>query len=415
MSMKRGIGQERALMQTHTEEGQMRIEAVDFFYLSMPEVLDIGDGSQDALLVRVQAGPFVGWGECEAAPLVSIASFVTPMSHSACKPVRDSVLGQTLDTVADIARICAVVHANSLDLLQMPHTLSGIEIALWDLLGKRFETPVYKLLGAPTAYAKQPYASQLFGDTPHETYTKARRVSAGGYRAAKFGWGPYGLGSVAADAEQIAAAREGLGPDGILLVDAGTVWLDDVERALPRLAALRAANTTWLEEPFLSGALSAYAALARQSGSVKMAGGEGCHSEYMAQHMIDYAAIGYVQIDTGRIGGILPAYRVAQYAQARGVTYVNHTFTSALALSASLQPFAGLEHDVICEYPVELKPLALEMTRQRIVPDGDGMVHIPDRPGLGIDIDIDACRRYLVPCEITVRGRVIYATPELSE
>ena len=83
-------------------------------------------------------------------------------------------------------------------------------------------------------------------------------------------------------------------------------------------------------------------------------------------------------------------------------------------MSASLQPFAGLEHDVICEYPVELKPLALAMTRQRIVPDGDGMVRIPNRPGLGIDIDIDACRRYLVPCEITVRGRVIYATPELS-
>src|SRR5205814_2362008 len=75
----------------------MRIEAVDFYYLSMPVVLDIGDGSQDLLLVRLQAGPHVGWGECEASPLVSIASLVCPMSHSACKPVRDSVLGQTLD------------------------------------------------------------------------------------------------------------------------------------------------------------------------------------------------------------------------------------------------------------------------------------------------------------------------------
>lgn len=392
----------------------MRIDAVDFFYLAMPDVLDIGDGSQDALLVRVQAGQYVGWGECEASPLVSIASFVCPMSHSACKPVRDSVLGQELNDIADIARICAVVHANSLDLLQMPHTLSGIEIALWDLLGKRLETPVYRLLGYTHAHAKQPYASQLFGDTPHETYTKARRVVADGYRAAKFGWGPYGLGSVAADAEQIAAAREGLGADGILLVDAGTVWLDDVDRALPRLEALLAANTTWLEEPFVSGALSAYASLARQSGPVKLAGGEGCHSEYMAQHMIDYAAIGYVQIDTGRIGGILPAYRVAQYANARNVTYVNHTFTSSLALSASLQPYAGLEHDVICEYPVELKPLAQQMTQQRLVPGADGMIRIPERPGLGIDIDVVACQQYVVPCEITVRGKVLYTTPALG-
>ena len=73
------------------ENYSMKIDAVDFYYLSMPEVLDIGDGSQDALLVRVQAGEHIGWGECEAAPLVSIASFVCPMSHSACKPVRDSV------------------------------------------------------------------------------------------------------------------------------------------------------------------------------------------------------------------------------------------------------------------------------------------------------------------------------------
>jgi L-alanine-DL-glutamate epimerase-like enolase superfamily enzyme len=391
----------------------MRIEAVDFFYLAMPTVLDIGDGSQDALLVRVQAGQYVGWGECEASPLVSIASFVCPMSHSACKPIRDSVLGQELNDIADIARICAHVYANSLDLLQTPHTLSGIEIALWDLLGRRHDTPVYQLLGYPQAYAKQPYASQLFGDTPDETYRKAVRVQADGYRAAKFGWGPYGVGSVATDAAHVEAARAGLGPEGIVLIDAGTVWHDDVATAVARLDALRQARVTWLEEPFVSGALRAYADLARQATPVRLAGGEGCHNEYMAQHMIDDAGIGFVQIDTGRIGGIGPAHRVAQYAQARGVTYVNHTFTSALALSASLQPFAGLEHDTICEYPVELKALAHEMTVQRITPDADGMLRIPDRPGLGIDIDLMACQRYLVPCEIRVRGKVLYETPSL--
>src|SRR5680860_1427596 len=99
-----------------------KIEAVDFYYLSMPEVLDIGDGSQDLLLVRVQAGEHVGWGECEASPLTSIAALVTPMSHSACKPVRDSVLGERLDDVSDIARIGTLTRANSLDLLQADHT-----------------------------------------------------------------------------------------------------------------------------------------------------------------------------------------------------------------------------------------------------------------------------------------------------
>src|SRR5262245_5738649 len=104
----------------------MKIESVDFFYLKMPQVRDIGDGSQDALLVRVRAGGFVGWGECEAAPLVSIASWNCPMSHSACKPIRASVLGQPIDSVDCIRRINDLVRSNSFDLLQADHTLSGI-------------------------------------------------------------------------------------------------------------------------------------------------------------------------------------------------------------------------------------------------------------------------------------------------
>src|SRR6186997_707225 len=171
----------------------MKIESVDFFYLSMPEVLDIGDGSQDALLVRVRAGGFVGWGECEAAPLPSIASLVCPMSHSACKPVGASVIGQSLDGAADIRRIGDLVRTESMDLLQADHTLSGIDMALWDLWGKREGAPVWRLLGYDRAYPKMPYASMLFGDTPAETFSKARGVT---FRAAKFGWGPIGRGSV---------------------------------------------------------------------------------------------------------------------------------------------------------------------------------------------------------------------------
>ena len=101
----------------------MKIDSVDFYYLSMPQVLDIGDGSQDALLVRIAAGEHVGWGECEAAPLVSIASLICPMFHSACKPVIASVLGQRIDEVSDIRRIGDSVRANSLDLLHADHTL----------------------------------------------------------------------------------------------------------------------------------------------------------------------------------------------------------------------------------------------------------------------------------------------------
>jgi L-alanine-DL-glutamate epimerase-like enolase superfamily enzyme len=395
----------------------MKIEGVDFFYLSMPRVLDIGDGSQDALLVRVRAsGGHEGWGECEASPLVSIASLVCPMSHSACKPVQDSVLGQTVETPDDIRRIGDLVRRNSFDLLQADHTLSGIDVALWDLLGRRRGEPVYRLLGYSQAHPKTPYASQLFGDTPEQTFEAAKCVAAGGYTAAKFGWGPYGLGTVDADAEQVRAAREGLGDGGLLLIDAGTVWGEDVGAAAARLPALEEAEVLWLEEPFVSGALDAYRDLASRLGresSLSLAAGEGCHNVHMARHLIDYGKVGYIQVDAGRIGGLTAAKAVADYAAAKGVTYVNHTFTSHLALSASLQPYAGLNDHVICEYPVELKPLAVDLTRERLLPDARGLIHLPQGPGLGVTPDPAAIRKYLVDAEITVEGRVLYRPPAI--
>ncbi|MDQ4060294.1 MAG: mandelate racemase/muconate lactonizing enzyme family protein, partial [Pseudomonadota bacterium] len=199
----------------------MKIEAVDFFYLAMPEITTEADGSQDALLVRVAGGGEVGWGECEASPLVSIAGFVCPMSHGVCRPVADSVLGQTLDGPADIARIAAAVEYNSMDLLQAAHTFSGVEIGLWDLLGRVRGEPIWRMLGYPASRKKVPYASVLFGDTPQETLDRAKVSRAHGFHAGKFGWGSIGRGDAAADADHFMAAREGLGPDGILLVDVG--------------------------------------------------------------------------------------------------------------------------------------------------------------------------------------------------
>ena len=208
----------------------MKIESVDFFYLSMPVVTDAGDGSQDALVVRVRAGGIEAWGECEASPLTSIASFVCPMSHGACRPISASVLGEDVSSPADIARIAATIQWNSMDLLQAAHTWSGVEIALWDLLGKKRGEPVYKLLGYDRAYPKTPYASQLFGDTAQETLEFCRAAREAGFRAVKCGWGPFGRGTLQDDADQLAAAREGIGPDGILLIDAGQIWNDGCRR-----------------------------------------------------------------------------------------------------------------------------------------------------------------------------------------
>jgi L-alanine-DL-glutamate epimerase-like enolase superfamily enzyme len=386
----------------------MRIESVDFFYLSMPEVLDIGDGSQDALLVRIRAGGYEGWGECEASPLTSIASYVCPMSHSACKPLKYSLEGKEINSVADIQKIADAVHEHSPDLLQTDHTLSGIDIALYDLLGKKLNEPVYSLIGYPQAFKKLTYASRLFGDTPEETFEKGKRTKNAGFKAIKFGWGPFGK-DLDGDRAHLHAARESMGADAYLMIDAGTVWKENTEEAKKRLPFLKEVNAYWLEEPFVNGALAEYNELSETS--VPLAGGEGCNNFQQARAMLDYAGLSFIQIDAGRIGGITPAKKVASLAASKGIAYVNHTFTSHLALSASLQPYAGIENNLISEYPVELKQLALDISKEKILPDADGYIHAPEAAGLGITVDADSLKKYLVDVEIKVKGKTIFYSP----
>ncbi|MSP50425.1 MAG: mandelate racemase/muconate lactonizing enzyme family protein [Alphaproteobacteria bacterium] len=392
-----------------------KIESVDLFYVSMPVVEDISDGSQDALLVRVEAAGEVGWGEAEASPLPSIASWIAPMSHGFCHPICASVLGQTLETPEDIRRINDRVKRRSLDILQTDHTLSGIDEALWDLLGHQRQEPVWKILGYKKSWPKTPYASQLFGLTPEETLKKAKAVVADGYRASKFGWSNFGLGTVKDDADHLMAAREGLGKDGILLVDVGCVFGADVDRAAKRLKALKEARATWYEEPLDRDALGEYKELSRRTPKVKLAGGEGAYTFLMAKQMMDLAGVSFIQIDAGRIGGITPAKQAADYAKKKGVTFVNHTFTSHLQLSASLQPYAGMKDHDLSEYPVELKAVAKAITKNTIGRDKNGLIKAPDAPGLGMEIDVDALKPYLIDVSIKVGGKSLYETPILRK
>lgn len=391
----------------------LELDAIDLFYLRMPEVRDIGDGSQDALLVRARAGDLEGWGECEAAPLPCLAAWCAPMSHAACHPVEDVVRGVRLDTPSDIVALNRRVRAECLDVLQAAHLLSGIDTALWDLLARHHDVSVPELLGASTLHPKQPYASVLFGDDPAATEAAARRCRQAGFTAAKFGWGPIGRGSVAADTAHLEAARAGMGPDAEVLVDVGTVWYDDVERAAACLPALESIGAGWLEEPFVTGALAAYRALAARANTVPLAAGEGAHQAEQAEHLVEYGGIGFVQVDAGRIGGISTARQVAQFVRDRQVRFVNHTFTSNLALVASLAPYWDDPTSTLCEYPTEPSSLARELTLDPVVPDTDGLLHPPDRPGLGVRPDPATIARYALDVEITVAGRPLYRSPAL--
>ncbi|CAN5410396.1 hypothetical protein BH20BAC1_BH20BAC1_11760 [soil metagenome] len=269
------------------------------------------------------------------------------------------------------------------------------------------------MLGYKKSYPKLPYASQLFGETSEETFEKAKAAKATGYKAVKFGWGPFGKSALEKDVAHLTAAREGLGKDIHLMIDAGTVWNENIDNAGIRLPYLKSVKAYWLEEPFINLALDSYQQLSGFLPTVPIAAGEGCNNLVQAKAMMEYAGLTFIQIDTGRIGGITVAKEAADLAQQKNITYVNHTFTSHLALSASIQPFAGMEGDKICEYPVELKSLAKDISVTKIERDANGHINIPEQPGLGILVNTEGLKKYLVEVDIKVNDKQVYYTPDL--
>jgi L-alanine-DL-glutamate epimerase-like enolase superfamily enzyme len=134
----------------------------------------------------------------------------------------------------------------------------------------------------------------------------------------------------------------------------------------------------------------------------------------MAMNLIDFGGVKFIQVDSARIGGIGPSKVVADHALRNGVTFVNHTFTSHLALSASMQAFVGLESHRICEYPVEPKSVAWDLSVEHISLNSDGEIMAPDSPGLGIRVDESALRPYLRQVEIRIDGQLTYESGPLG-
>jgi L-alanine-DL-glutamate epimerase-like enolase superfamily enzyme len=386
----------------------MRITAVDPIYLKVPQVTTAADGTQDTLLVRIRTDENIeGWGECDASPLVSLSVYCCPMSHGNIINIRESLLGERIDGPDDVRRLRAKVLRQGLDIQQLHHAYSGADIALWDLVGKKLGRPVYQLLGARQQHAKLPYASVLFGDSPEETFTIARGLKDRGFRAMKFGWGPLGSKDADFDEALVKSARDGIGNDAELMVDAGVCWGNDVETVLSRAKTFSEYRVTWLEEPLHPDAIGHYHELSRKKPTVPIAAGENCGTVRAAEDYLENGGLNFIQIDAGRIGGISPSRIICEQAHKRGVTYVNHTFKSRLSLAAALHVFADVATFKYLEYPAAGSRLAFDLVKG-LDRDAKGMVSLPDKPGLGVEVNLDVLHEFLVPVKIELSGKTIF-------
>jgi len=274
------------------------------------------------------------------------------------------------------------------------HTISGIDIALWDLLGKAAGQPVGRLLGGRYRERVQPYASLLM-DEPSKLKEHLLSVKSQGFRAFKIGWGPFGRHSASLDEAIVRAAREAVGEDSRLMVDAGgsdAYWTNGYKWALNTAKMLENYNVYWFEEPLNPDAIEDYALL-REHSPVAIAGGEVLTRRQSFQPWLEARAFDIVQPDVTKVGGISEERRIAWMAHDHGVRFIPHGWNTAVGLAADLQLASAFPDTDLVEY-LTGSPFIDEIAIGGWQLDGDGMLAIPSSPGLGLELDRDAIIKY---------------------
>jgi D-galactarolactone cycloisomerase len=274
------------------------------------------------------------------------------------------------------------------------HAISGIDIALWDLLGQATGQPVGRLLGGRYRERVRPYASLLM-QAPGPLAEELLRLKAQGFRAFKIGWGPFGRQGAALDEAIVRAARDAVGPDVLLMVDAGAsdaFWGQRLKWALRTAQMLATYDVAWFEEPLYPDALEDYVAL-RRAAPLPIAGGEVLTRRQSFQPWLDAGAFDIVQPDVTKVGGISEERRIGWMAQERGVRFIPHGWNTAVGLAADLQLASAFPDTDLVEYRTG-SPYIDELAASGWSLDAEGMLAIPAAPGLGLALDLDAVAKY---------------------
>lgn len=274
------------------------------------------------------------------------------------------------------------------------HTIGGIDIALWDLLGKATGQPVGRLLGGRCRERVRPYASILM-DRPEPLAERLHAVKAKGFRAVKMGWGPFGRVDDRTDEAIVRAARDALGPEIELMVDAGgsdAFWRNGFTWALRTAEMLASYRVAWFEEPLRADALDDYVAL-RRATRIPIAGGETLTRRQAFQPFLQAGAFDIVQPDVCKVGGISEERRIGWMAQENGIRFIPHGWNTAVGLAADLQLASAFPDTDLVEY-IDGSAYVDEIKLGGWRLDADGMLPIPDTPGLGIELDLDAVAKY---------------------
>lgn len=367
----------------------IRLTALEAFAFRGPldEPIKVAFGTfrdRPCVLVRaVDADGTEGWGEvwCNWPPVAA--------EHRA-RLVNEVIAPRLLGTEFDGPE--AVFHALESDLevlvLQtgeigpFAQAIAGIDIALWDLVARRADTPLYRMLGAAPADSVPVYATAINPDGAAEAAAEFRRR---GHRAFKL---KIGFGREI-DLRNIAGVREAIG-DCALMVDANQKW--DLRTAIDTARAAEPYSLDWLEEPIrVDAPATAWRELA-DATSIPLAGGENIRGDDF-DAMLATGALRVVQPDVTKWGGISGNARVARNVRAAGRRFCPHYFAGGVGLLASLHLMVAFDSDSILEF--DPHPNALrELVLGSLLPVANGRVPVPQGPGLGAVPNLAALEPY---------------------
>jgi galactonate dehydratase len=274
--------------------------------------------------------------------------------------------------------------------------LAALDIALWDLEGKRLGVPLYRLLGGPIRTRFRAYASHWLGGatTPEAAQAGAREAVSRGFSG--FKWSPFPDGwfdegeerGIGRAAELMAAAREAVGPEVDIFVECGEHLSP---RSLPRVAErFRPHRPGWLEEPVPFENAKVMASMQREVG-IPFAIGERLLSRWEFREVIEEGACRVLQPDVMHAGGITEVRKVAAMADTYFLPVAPHNPAGPISMLAAMHLAASIPNFLVLEQMEGERPLRDSICTHPI-PYRDGHFEVTERPGLGTDLDLDALR-----------------------
>jgi len=275
------------------------------------------------------------------------------------------------------------------------NTISGISIALWDILGKVTGQPIGRLLGGRYREKVRPYASLLMEEDTAILSDKLAELKTKNYKAFKIGWGPFGRKNSRLDEKIVKQARQDLGPDLMLMVDAGgsdAYWQQGYKWAINTSKMLADYNVAWFEEALRPDDLEDFILL-RNNSPVPISGGEVLTRRQSFFPWLERRAFDIIQPDVTKVGGIGEQRKIAQMAEDYGVKFIPHGWNTAVGLAVDLQFASAFPAINLIEYLIG-SPYVDEIIADKWVLDSEGYLSIPEKPGLGITLDRDAVIKY---------------------